>query len=63
MARVEAKTERVDRLRTSDQKLRWTAAALLAIESQFRQVKGWRKLGLLEGAVTAKLPESRRRAA
>jgi hypothetical protein len=33
MARVEAKTERVDRWRTSDQKLRWCAAALLAVEA------------------------------
>jgi transposase-like protein len=63
MARVEAKTGRADHWRTSDQKLRWTAAALLAIESQFRRVKGWRKLSLLERALAAKLPESRRRAA
>ena len=55
MARVEAKTARVDRWRTSDQKLRWTAAALLAIEAQFRRVKGWKKLGLLERALGAKL--------
>ena len=35
MAQVEAKTARVDRWRTSDQKLRWGASALLAIESRF----------------------------
>ena len=55
MARVEATTARVDRWRTRDQKLRWTAAALLAIEAQFRRVKGWKKLGLLERALGAKL--------
>ena len=33
MARVEAKTARVDRWRTSDQKLRWCASALLAVET------------------------------
>ena len=55
MARVEAKTARVDRWRTSDQKLRWCAAALLAIEAQFRRVKGWRRLGLLERALSAKI--------
>lgn len=32
MARVEDKTCRVDRWRTSDQKLRWCAAAVLAVE-------------------------------
>jgi len=32
MARVEAKTPRVDRWRTSDQKLRWCAATLMQIE-------------------------------
>lgn len=63
MARVEAKTARVDRWRTSDQKLRWTAAALLAIEAQFRRVKGWKKLGLLERALSAKLSSPVRDAA
>ena len=58
MARVEAKTARVDRWRTSDHKLRWTAAA--AIESQFWRVKGWRQLPLLERALAAKLRQSRR---
>ena len=32
MARVEARTRRVDRWRTSDQKLRWCASALWAME-------------------------------
>ena len=51
MARVEAKTRRVDRWRTSDQKLRWCAATLLQIEQQFRRVKGCKKLGLLQQAL------------
>ena len=55
MARVEAKTERVDRWRTSDQKLRWCAAALLAVEKQFRRVKGYTHLPLLERALATKI--------
>ena len=55
MARVEAKTARVARWRTSDQKLRWCAAALLAAEAQFRRVKGYQKLPLLERALTMKI--------
>ena len=39
MARVDATTLRVDRWRTSDQKLRWCAAALLAVEPRLRLVK------------------------
>ena len=44
MARLEAKTHRVTCWRTSDQKLRWCAAALWAAERQFRCVKGYRHL-------------------
>ncbi len=55
MARVEARTQRVDRWRTSDQKLRWCAAALLAVEHQFRRVKGCDRLPLLERALSAKI--------
>jgi transposase-like protein len=54
-ARVEAKTARVTRWRTSDQKLRWCAAALLAAEAQFRRVKGFRHLPLLERALNPKI--------
>ena len=63
MARVEARTARVDRWRTSDQKLRWCAAALLAVEAQFRRVKGWRQLGLLARALGVKISSSLRIAA
>lgn len=55
MARVEAKTARVDRWRTSDQKLRWCASALLAAEAKFRRVKGCKHLPLLERALTMKM--------
>ena len=56
MARVEATTLRVDRWRTSDQKLRWCAAALLAIEPRLRRVKNYQHLPLLERALAGKLP-------
>jgi len=55
MAGVEAKTARVDRWRTSDQKLRWCAAALLAAEAKFRRIKGYKHLPLLERALAAKI--------
>ncbi len=55
MARLEAKTQRVTRWRTSDQKLRWCAAALDAMERQFRRVKGYRHLPLLKQALHRKL--------
>lgn len=48
MARVEAKTWRVTRWRTSNQKQRWCAAALLTMEQQFRRVKNHRHLPLLK---------------
>lgn len=63
MARVEAKTARVDHWRTSDQKLRWCAAALLAMEAQFRRVKGCTHLPLLVRALTAKMPSTTEAAA
>lgn len=63
MARVEARTARVDRWRTSDQKLRWCAAALLDVERQFRRVKGSAKLSLLERALGRSIPSSLRTAA
>jgi Cys-tRNA synthase (O-phospho-L-seryl-tRNA:Cys-tRNA synthase) len=55
MARVEAKTHRITRWRTSDQKQRWCAATLLEIEKQFRKVKGHQHLGLLQAALRSKL--------
>jgi transposase-like protein len=55
MARLEAKTRRVTRWRTSDQKLRWCASALWTIERQFRRVKNDRHLPLLKHALETKL--------
>jgi transposase-like protein len=55
MARVEATTLRVDRWRTSDQKLRWCAAALLAIEPRLRRIKNYQQLPLLEQALAGKI--------
>jgi transposase-like protein len=55
MARLEAKTQRVTRWRTSDQKLRWCASALWATERQFRRVKGHRHLPLLKQALHVRL--------
>ncbi|CAN5899542.1 hypothetical protein BH11GEM1_BH11GEM1_34870 [soil metagenome] len=63
MARVDATTLRVDRWRTSDQKLRWCAAVLLAVEPQLRLVKNYRQLPLLERALANKLPVSAHHAA
>ena len=51
MARLAAKTRRVTRWRTSDQKLRWCASALWATERQFRRVKNHRSLPLLKAAL------------
>ena len=63
MARLEAKTHRVTRWRTSDQKLRWCAAALWAAERQFRCVKGYRHLALLKQALQRRLTSTKSAAA
>ena len=55
MSRLEARTHRVTRWRTSDQKLRWCASALWAMERQFRRVKHHRHLPLLKEALENKL--------
>ncbi len=55
MARLEATTHRITRWRTSDEKLRWCAAALTAMERQFRRVQGYRHLPLLKQALYGKL--------
>ena len=56
MARLEARTQRVDRWRTSDQKLRWCASALWLVEAQFRRVNGHHHLPLLLRALTPNVP-------
>ena len=51
MAQVEHRTAKVDHWRTSDQKQRWCAAALLQIEARLRKVKGFRHLPRLVTAL------------
>lgn len=63
MARVEERTARVDHWRTSDQKLRWCAAALWTIEAQFRRVNGCDHLPLLITALGTKITTTARDAA
>lgn len=53
MAQVEHRTAKVDHWRTSDQKQRWGAAALLQIEPRLRKVKGYRHLPKLIAALSA----------
>ena len=63
MARLEAKTRRITRWRTSDQKPRWCAAALWATERQFRRVKNHRHLPLLKAALQRTLTDTNSAAA
>lgn len=44
-------TDKVDRWRTSDQKHRWVASALLAIEPRLNRIKGYRHLPQLQTAI------------
>lgn len=55
MARVEARTSKVDRWRNSDQRLRWCASALGVMEKQFRRVKGKKHLALFQKALSPKM--------
>ena len=48
-------TDKVDRWRTSDQKQRWVASALLTIEPRLRRIKGYRHLSLLRTALQAEI--------
>jgi putative transposase len=48
---VEQRVGKVDHWRTSDQKQRWLAAALLDIEPRLRRLKGFRALPLLRQAL------------
>lgn len=52
-ALVAQRTAKVDHWRTSDQKQRWLAAALLDIEPRLRRIKGFRALPLLRQALLA----------
>jgi transposase-like protein len=44
-------TDKVDRWRTSEQKHRWVASALLAIEPRLNRIKGYRHLPQLQAAL------------
>lgn len=50
-------TDKVDHWRTSDQKHRWVASALLAIEPRLRRIKGYRHLAMLRDALQAERDE------
>jgi transposase-like protein len=51
MAQVGQRTDKIDHWRTSDQKQRWVATALLDIEPRLRRIKGYRHLPLLRAAL------------
>lgn len=52
---VAQRVAKVDRWRSSDQKQRWLAAALLDIEPRLRRLKGFRALPLLRQALRAEV--------
>ena len=56
-ALVERRTGRVTAWRTSDQKHRWLAAALLDIEPRLRRIRGHRSLPLLRSALQREIRE------
>ena len=49
-------TDKVDHWRTSDQKQRWVASALLLIEPRLRRIKGYRHLSQLQMALRTEIP-------
>jgi len=55
LALVSRRTDKVTRWRTSDQKQRWLAAALLDSEPRLRRIKGFRALPLLRSALKAEV--------
>jgi len=60
-AQLGAYTAKVDRWRTSDQKQRWVASALLTIEPRLRRIKGYRHLLLLRAALQREIASSTQR--
>jgi len=54
---IEQRVARVDHWRTSDQKQRWLAAALLDIEPRLRRIKGFRALPSLRAALARELQQ------
>ncbi|MDR7460491.1 MAG: hypothetical protein QN139_11955, partial [Armatimonadota bacterium] len=51
LAQVEQRTGKVDYWKTSDQKQRWLATALLDIEPRLRRMRGYRALPKLRRAL------------
>jgi transposase-like protein len=56
------RTAKVTSWRTSDQKQRWLAAALLDIEPRLRRIRGYRALPLLRPALQAEIQGKKVRA-
>jgi len=50
----------VDHWRTSDQKQRWVASALLLIEPRLRRINGYRHLPQLRAALQTKIGKAER---
>lgn len=50
-------TDKVDHWRTSDQKHRWVASALLMIEPRLRRIKGYRQLPQLRAALQGEIQQ------
>ena len=60
-AQLGAYTAKVDRWRTSEQKHRWVASALLTIEPRLHRIKGYRHLLLLRAALQREIASSTQR--
>jgi len=61
LSQVGTYTQRVDRWRSSDQKQRWVASALLTIEPGLRRIKGYRHLPLLRAVLQREMVTSTQR--
>jgi len=61
LSQVGTYTQRVDRWRSSDQKQRWVARALLTIEPGLRRIKGYRHLPLLRAVLQREMATSTQR--
>jgi transposase-like protein len=62
-AKVEARVQRVDHWRNSDQKQRWLATALLDLEPQLRRIKNYQALPLLRQALQQHVTKEKKSAA
>ena len=62
-ARIEARGQKVDHWRNSDQKQRWLATALLDLEPQLRRIKNYEALPLLQQALHQYVEKGKKSAA